>query len=218
MSNDGDCTLLTLDFDDHKLRLAGEELKGDVYLNLNQSPRNDPEKVILRVMGAIRSYVAETRPSMFPLLNTPVCALCRVVTARREGHNAECSQEHSIFRKTVHLWQKDAAPPQLGEQRFKLPFVVTLPTDLPPSYRHVEAPGTGVVQYIIQVTATRGEQVVKEIQLTIPVMSVFRDGARLHKQLQLGWTGAWRNYDFSKKVWKYVWDKRSIISATVRIR
>ena len=135
---------------------------------------------------------------------------------RWEGQNdTERTQEFAIFRKTTSLWKKGEAYPPPDQHVLKIPFTVTLPADLPPSYKHSQAPGVGIVEYVIQVTGSRRDKVVKTIRLPIPVMPVFPDGVKLREQLRLGWMGEWKDYAFSERIRKGIWGDYSTVSATV---
>ena len=205
--------LLSLDFDDRKLRVAGEELKGHVCLNFKKLQKHELEEVTLGLMGAIFTYVSPPlRSWRFYKRNVRH----RAIMVRWEGQNdAERTQQFNVFQKIVPLWKKGAAYPQPDEHVLKIPFSVTLPADLPPSYKHSQAPGIGVVEYVVQVVGTREKKVVKKIQRPIPVLPVYPEGVRLREQLRLGWTGEWKGYEFSNKIRKGLWGDYATVSAMV---
>ena len=62
MAESSDAPLLTLDFDNRKLRVAGEELAGTVSLNFKELQRRELDEVTLRLMGATFTYVVSPSP------------------------------------------------------------------------------------------------------------------------------------------------------------
>ena len=207
MSTNSELIRLVLD---PGLRVAGEEVKGEVYLDFAELQKTPLEEIHVKLRGTVLTYEA------FVFATSPILTYCghfqRSITRQIGQSTIPDRRIVSVVREDLWVWTKGTVYPAAQENILKLPFSFVLPENSPLSCEYRKFVG-----YSVEVIGVRAGILhrKKRITQTLPVLPHNALGAELRDTLRLGWGGRLRSVAFPKKIRKSIWGEYSDVLVNV---
>ncbi|PCH35020.1 hypothetical protein WOLCODRAFT_165964 [Wolfiporia cocos MD-104 SS10] len=164
-----------------KVCVAGGVVQGIVELNLRQLQEEQVEEVHVKLRGFAQTSIM-----------------------RRDQTDRE---NIDLVRFNTSIWSRGAAYPRPGSHFLTVPFQLSLPPDLPPSFSHHHVAGDATVRYYIEAVGVRpgAFRLNKRIDHPLAVVPSDPKGCRIKTELQGGWQGPWNTVSQVKRIRKGIW-------------
>lgn len=177
--------LITLNFQNEVVRIAGEILEGTVDLNVAVAQEDRIEQLRIKFRGVISTRV----------------------TVNSGDDSITHRETVPLVQSDLTLWTQGAASREARSHVLSCPFRFQLPKNLPPSF-YGFAHCSGTISYWLEVVGDRpglfrSDRRIRRHISVLPAAS--QDQLIVTKALRQGWMGQWRNFNQSDKLRTGLW-------------
>ncbi|OBZ65041.1 hypothetical protein A0H81_14953 [Grifola frondosa] len=160
------------------LFVAGSIIKGEVELNFAELQEEQIDEVHVKLRGDVHTWIHNNQTSFF--------------------------EYTSLVRENAPIWSRGTVYPTPGTHLLRVPFSLTLPAGLPPSFHFRAFQRTASVRYSIQLVGVRpgSFRINRRIRRPLAVVPTDPAGAPVASALRLGWLGPWRTAECQDKIRK----------------